>query len=70
MSLQTNQTLALENDVSFCGTVHTRDQVENGSLAGAIRSDNGNQLTRLQFEVEILHSPQAAEIMGEVFDVK
>src|SRR5690349_9252661 len=70
MSLTTDKILPLENDTSTGGPVDACDQVEDRGLASAVRADDRNQLTGLQFQVEVLNRTQAAEIVAEMFDVK
>ena len=58
--------LAIEAHPAVGGRVHTRDDVERGGFAGAVRADQGYDLTLVNIQIQIIDGHHAAELHGGV----
>src|SRR5262249_28508716 len=56
---------AVEREVAGGGPVEAGDRVENGGLARAVGADEADDLALLHPEGEIVHGPQASEVLDE-----
>jgi hypothetical protein len=61
---------AAEDDVAVVGRVQTRDHVEYGALAGAVRPDDAHDLAFFDREVETAQRVEAAEVLRDPSDVQ
>src|SRR6185369_1745872 len=55
---------------AFARPVDAADQVEQRGLAGAVRTDHAQKLSRLDRKVEVRHRAQSAESMREIADLE
>ena len=58
----------LEQHVTFCWLVDAGDRVEDGRLAGPVRTDDGEDLPLLDDEIDPVHSGDAAEPHRQLLD--
>src|SRR3977135_4263107 len=58
--------LAVEQHPAFGRLELSRDQVEIGGLAGAVRTDDGGELTRTKGATDMVHGDVAAEADRQV----
>src|ERR1700678_3731286 len=61
--------MAIEKDMTRGSPRHTRDHVEEGALAGAVRSDDGLDLARRHREGEIGNGAKSLEVAVQCFDL-
>ncbi len=66
MGRQMRDRLAFEDDLPGTQPVEVADEVEDGRLAGAVRSDQREDLMRQDLEGHIVHGLEAAELHREV----
>ena len=57
--------LAEQHDLSGGGRENSGDQIEQGRLAGAVRSDDGLAVAGHDLERDVAHGAQAAEALRE-----
>src|SRR5439155_2054701 len=57
---------SVEDDLPRVGTEDSGDEVEDGGLAGAVRSDHADDLAFADLEVEAVHHVETAEGLGDV----
>src|SRR5579883_2751199 len=62
--------LAVEGDRAGARPEEAADQVEEGRLAGAVRTDDGAQLAALDRHRHVAHGDEAAEILRDAADVE
>jgi hypothetical protein len=57
----------VERDPAGRRRVDAGDQVEDGRLSGAVGPDEADDLALLHLKVEIVHGPEAAEVLYQAF---
>ena len=67
---QSREILPVEKDLSAGWPEHRADQVEQRSLAGAVRSDQAADLACFDLEAHVLDRGQAAEPLGDADNVE
>ncbi|MPN06209.1 hypothetical protein SDC9_153465 [bioreactor metagenome] len=60
--------LAVERDLPVRGVIDTRNAVERGGFAGSVGSDEGDDLTLINLQREVVDGDDAAELHGYVFE--
>ena len=55
-------------DRSVGGSVYAGNHVEGCGLAGAVRSDERDDLSLIHLQVQVVHSDDAAKLHGYIFD--
>src|SRR5579862_721848 len=65
---QADNFLAESGNRSGVRAIKTHDQVERSCLAGAVRTNQGERLVFTHVEAYVLHGPQAAKTLVQVFD--
>src|SRR5258705_45177 len=58
--------VALKQDCALAGTIGPRDNIERGGLAGAVRADDADTLSRQNLECNITERADTAECPGQV----
>src|SRR6267142_1679414 len=70
VGLGTRDVAAFEDDLASCGHVHAGDAVEQGGLAGAVRSDQGKDLALRDVKAHLVDSGKAAETLDHALQGK
>src|SRR5208282_3091708 len=67
---ESGHVLAVEHDRAGSRREKSRDQIEEGGLAGAVRADDRPQLALFHLERDLAHRDQAAEILARAVDLQ
>ena len=60
---------AIKNDLARGGTQQAGNQIEDGSLAGAIRTDQTKDATLWHMELNSLQYLQAAKVLADIVEL-
>ena len=62
--------LPIKENLSFLGLVITGNTIEQTGFAGAVWSDDGNQFSRIHFEINLVEGRDAPESQSEVIHLQ
>ena len=62
--------LAVQIHLSSCRFVYFGKHIENGSLAGTVRTDQTDYFIRIYFHIQVVYGSKTAKIYTQIFDFK